>query len=89
MFFTRFGTLNQHYCLSKFLHKPRESHFAIPLTDPQNSTSGIANLLCNLRIMLKKTILEKTTKGKCFHAETTKAGDYNDAAINLCYYGMS
>ena len=31
---------------------------------------------------------EKTTKGKCIHAETTKAGDYADTAINLCHCGM-
>ena len=28
-------------------------------------------------------------KGKCIHAETIKAGDYTDGAVNLCYYEMS
>ena len=28
-------------------------------------------------------------KGKCIHVETTKAGDYTDAVINLCYCWMN
>ena len=33
--------------------------------------------------------MKKTTKGKCIHSETTKAGDYNDSVINLCYCGKN
>ena len=33
--------------------------------------------------------MSKADEREANHTEATKAGDYNDAVINLCYYGMS
>ena len=33
--------------------------------------------------------MSKADEREANHTETTKASDYNDAVINLCYYGMS
>ena len=54
---------------------------------------GIKHLLRELRIWFECSglllFLENPMKGKCIHAETIKAGDYTDGAVNLCYYEMS
>ena len=73
MFLTRFGTLNQHYYLSNFYITQGNRILLYPWQSHKNSTSGIANMLCNLRSMLKNSILEKADEREVFSCRNNKS----------------